>query len=370
MQRQEQGLALALDALRSCSGHWEQLKTLVDAAKPSYLVAGLLDRPELVLAPAADRPREVTVVATDGSQIYPERHLDPTCYLLNISRIAFQYGTLEAPLMEATPELRYRRQDLEGLFENKTESITASIVSAIRDNKELEALFATALEARIADRPIVSLADGTLIRWMLSGLNNPALEEELITQYIETLNLFFQEGLPVCSYISNPGNTEVVNLLRWYLEHTPEGRTLGGEADMLTGLRDAHVFERILASGHRSVLFKAASHIQKRYRLEDKICYFYIRVPAPGGSEIARVEVPQWVASSQAYIALIHAVILDQVEKGRGYPIILSEAHERAVVRGQDTAIFYHLLDAQLRASGMAPIKESFKRRSKQRPLI
>lgn len=370
LRRQRAGLAHAVAALRACSPAWEGLKVQVQADNPTFLVAGLLDQPDRAIPCTLQRPAEVTLVATDGSQIYPERHIDPPCYLINVSQIAFQYGTLEPPVMGATPELRYRQRDLEGLLENKTESITAGIVSAIRDNQELEALYATALAASVQGRPLLAVADGTLIRWMLSGLNNPALEEDLITRYVETLHQFFEDQLLVCSYISSPGNTEMVNFLRWYLAQTPEGRARGVAVEDLAGLRDAHLFEQVLAPGERSVVFEAGSHIQKRYHAEDQICYFYLRVPALGGAEMARVELPLWIARVPAWVDLIHVLMLDQAEKGRGYPVILSEAHEHAVIRGQDTAVFYHLLDTQLRAAGMPPLRESHKRMSKQRPLI
>ena len=41
---------------------------------------------------------------------------------------------------------------------------------------------------------------------------------------------------------------------------------------------------------------------------------------------------------------LVHATVFDQAEKGKGYPIVLSESHERAVVRGADREIFYKFL--------------------------
>ncbi|HIC70299.1 MAG TPA: hypothetical protein EYO90_12345, partial [Candidatus Latescibacteria bacterium] len=60
--------------------------------------------------------------------------------------------------------------------------------------------------------------------------------------------------------------------------------------------------------------------------------------------EIARVEVPKWVAEDPPLLDLVHAVVCDQADKGQGYPVSLSEAHEKAVVRGADRESFYHYL--------------------------
>jgi hypothetical protein len=53
---------------------------------------------------------------------------------------------------------------------------------------------------------------------------------------------------------------------------------------------------------------------------------------------------PQWAAGNREMVDLVHTCVCDQTEKGKGYPIVLSEAHEKAVVRGSDREIFYRFL--------------------------
>jgi hypothetical protein len=370
-QSQEQALQAsrlrrALAALADCDPAWEALRERVAAARPGWLVAGLREAPAGCTA-CGPRPTPVTVVATDGSQIYPDRHFEPTCYLLNISRIAFQYGTLERPLMESVPQFRYRRSELEDHFDELLESATAEVVSAIRDEYELQALLEVAREARMAGRPLVALADGTLIRWMLRRMRDRAVEQRLIERYTRLLEQFRTEQIPLCSYISMPGNTEVVNLLRFHL----------GEADVpadpgasLQGLADRHLFERVLGPGERSAVFESASHIQREYGAADRICYFYVHVaPRPVAAEIGRVEVPVWVAEDARLLDLVHAVVLSECEKGGGYPMILSEAHERAVIRVRERELFYRLVERQMATAGL-PYAGSRKQASKQRPVV
>ncbi|MEL7363466.1 MAG: DNA double-strand break repair nuclease NurA, partial [Bacteroidota bacterium] len=311
------------------------------------------------------RPDFVTVVATDGSQIYPDRHIEPACYLLNVGCIAFQYGTTEPPWMQAVPRLRYRDQDLEALRGDDGEAaihdLTTEVVSALRDQLELEQLFATAQEARRSGRPILAMADGTLIRWMVRGMKNRRLEQKLIGDYLEVLDAFQEHGIPVCSYISKPGNDELVNLLRFYRGETERSAA----ADTLTGLLDRHVAEDRLAVGERSGCFASGSHILEEYG-PHRICAFYVRLR----DEVARIELPAWVADQPAWLDLIHAVVLDQCAKGGGYPIILQEAHERAVVRQQEKALFYHILDRQMHHAGLGTSGTSLKAASKRAPRV
>ncbi len=359
-------LMRALEALAACAPRWPDLRAQAEALRPRWLVAGLREDPAEAHA-APERPTPMTVVATDGSQIYPDRHVEPHCYLLNISRIAFQYGTLERPLMESVPRFEYRRAEFEDAFDQVLGTATAEVVSALRDEYELAALLDVAQQARIAGRPLLALADGTLIRWMLRGLRDRALEQKLIDGYTATLAGFQAEGIPLCSYVSMPRNTEVVNLLRVHLgERDDEPPTDAS----LNGLMDRWLFERILQPGERSAVFESASHIQREYGAKDRICYFYLHVaPERGRPEVARVEVPVWVAEDPVLLALVHATVLSECEKGEGYPMILSEAHERAVIRARERDLFYDMVEREMTTAGLRHTG-SRKQASKRRPMV
>lgn len=308
--------------------------------------------------PPAERPAQVTVVATDGSQIFPDHHIEPTCYLLNFSRIAFQYGTLERPVMDARQELRYLYQDqLE--FGMVLEQITPELASIIRDLRELEMLLALALEVRMENRPIFAVADGTLIRWMNASLKNPELENMLIQRYRKALEGFQQAGIPVFSYISQPTSTETRNLFAHYGQQS------------FDALNDRMVFEQVLPYGRRSACFKSSSTILKSYGEDQHIVYAYIHVgDAPHNRELIRIEMPFWVTEQPAWLDQIHGLVLDETRKGKGYPVILSEAHERAVIRHHETELFYQLLDQQMREAGLTGVVYSKKQQAKRRPVV
>jgi len=398
-------------ALHAIAPTWREVRKQVQQAQPRHLVADMRAAPT-ERHPPPRRPDTVTVVATDGSQIFPDRHVEPTYFLLNIGCVAFQYGTTESPVLDAVPDLRFP-DNLEAHFDEVMATMTTEVVSALRDEQELRELLSLSRTARQSGRPIVALADGTLIRWMLRGMQNREVEQALIQRYTRMLQGFMDDDLPIGSYISMPGNTEVVNLLRHHLgelDDDPSGDGVSGErapdvgdppdnatdlkidpttdpttnpatnpatdpdrdgADVsLTGLLDRHVFAATLAPEERSALFGSTSHIQREYPPGNEICYFYLHVPvSEHQTEIARVEVPAWVADRPDVVDLIHAVVLRECQKGSGYPLVLSEAHERAVIRGPEREAFQHLLDRMLRRAGLPPT-DSRKRRSKQRPKV
>ncbi len=344
----------------------EALNKQVKDVRPSWLVAQLLGTRLQECRDAPERPATVTVVAADGSQIFPDRHVEPPCFLLNVGRVAFQLGTLEPPRMESVPRFYYRQEDLRDFLDDRFEAITVEVVSALRDEYELEALLELATEARRAGRPLVALLDGTLIRWMIRRLHQRELEERLIQRYAELLEGFQKEQIPLASYISRPGGAEVVNLLRVVRgECTPQPPALS-----LEGLPDRLLFAQLLKPGERSAVFLSGSHIQRAYAREHQIAYVYLAVPARYGTvEIARIEFPQWVAEHTDWLDLLHAVLLKECEKGQGYPMVLAEAHERAIIRGVDREAFYDLIGRQLLQNGMT-LESSRKQMSKRRPVL
>lgn len=361
--RRQRQCAAAVRALRDLNPRWTDVRDAVEDAEPRRLVARMQEPPATTHS-APPRPSPITVVATDGSQIYPDRHLEPTYFLLNVSRVAFQYGTTEPPLLTSTPDLRFR-DDLAAHFDAVRGTMTPEVVSALRDEQELRSLLDVARAARVKDRPLVALADGTLIRWMIRGMHNRSMEEQLIATYGTLLQGFADDRLPLASYISMPGNTEVVHLLQFDRDEldAPESD------DTLTGLLDRTLFNAVLDPGERSAIFRSPSRIQSAYAAQSRICYAYVKVPAPGGSEIARVELPAWVADDPRLVDRIHSLVLDECRKGEGYPIALAEAHEQAVIRAPERDAFTRLMERRLRRTGR-PVTGSRKQRAKEVPRV
>jgi NurA-like 5'-3' nuclease len=92
-----------------------------------------------------------------------------------------------------------------------------------------------------------------------------------------------------------------------------------------------------------------------------QVCFFYVKLD----EEVARVEVPLWVADNKVLLDLVHSAIVDQCNRGFGYPVALSEAHEQAVVTGADREQFWNLVDRVLN-EGNISLQHSLKQTSKR----
>lgn len=339
--------------------------------------------PALAVAhPAPAIPKDYGVVATDGSQIDPDRHGPAHCFVINIGGAAIWYGgapgadLFTEPYLYSRPEELAFREPGEGMREFPIEGPLLGMKRMAMECLEL----ARRLEAMDPALPVVGLLDGSLVLWELSGDRFPEfVREELLglgvlAAFDSIRKLALTRPLAFGSYISLPRATEVVNLLR--IAHCPHDNleTLGcdricgkggaGRKECNAvglGLMDRDLFEEVLRPGERSMVFRSQSTIVLRNYREHQVCFFYILV----GDEIARVEIPCWVADDPAALDLLHAGILDQCGKGPGYPVALQEAHERAVVTMADRRAFWAIVGSTLEGKGVA-VGGSLKAKSKR----
>ena len=265
---------------------------------------------------------DYAILAVDGSQIYPDRHQSARCFLINIGSIYIRYGTQSAIELGTEPFVCTLKEDagLDGAVE---------IVNGLREERELQAGFAQGMLRRGQDEgQLLVLFDGSIIFWHLDA-KDEATRERFLSSYLSTLSKFERAQLPMASYISFPKSKELVQLLR---SDNSDAR--------LELLVDAHIMAHVLDVGQRTVVFENKSPIAEFYPSSLKPHFFYINT----GQEIGRVELPAWLAHDEKAVAQIAAIILDQANKGRGYPIVLAEAHEQAVVKGPDRDFFYHVV--------------------------
>jgi len=337
----------------------------VRLSKTSFLLAAPLTPLDERHAPV-DPPATYSIVAADGSHIDVDRNYSTPCSLINIGTVRLDYGADADAFLDSRPRLLSDETELvirdpAGARETP---LQGSLLGIKRDVEECEALVELAA-ALPPDRPALAMADGTLIRWSLTTQNYEAyaLRELLDNGYLKCLSAFktlcAERPLAVASYISQPGGEEVVNTLRLALcPHEPancdrycgEIKLGGRHCDPLSGVSDAELFNRFLGFGERSAIFESTSKVIGQYYGEHRICFFYLKVE----DEIARVELPIWLATDSSRVDLIHTLVLEQEKKGNGYPVALAEAHEQAVVTGADRDVFYEVIDAYLADRGLA----------------
>jgi len=356
-ERQER-LQNALDVLQDKSLDPESLSKKIEASKgkTTWLVAGLVEG----LSPhyqAPPLPPEFCVLATDGSNIDVDRHKSTRCYLINIGSVTLRYGAQPEALLDSSPSLYFGDEDLviapDGAKgrEQPVEGALLGIKRGVDECRELARLAAELPKESLA----LALLDGSLILWGLAGKVYPDFVIEVLLnkgflrclEEIRKLNK--DRRLALASYISFPRSTDVVNALRIALcphQIIDTDRLCkeceSRDCDKVDGVRDRELFASILAPGERSALFTSQSSIVEKHYGGHWVYFFYIRVD----DEIARVEIPQWVARDENLLNLTHALVLDQCRRGQGYPVALSEAHEQAVVTGVDRETFWQLVES------------------------
>ncbi len=349
-------LQYALNILHDQSIDPDQLKRKIDASQTTWLVAGLTDGLDRHY-PAPPLPPEFNVIATDGSHIDVDRHKSARCYLINIGAVRLGYGAQPEASLDSFPTLYFSDEDLviapDGARgrEQPIEGVLLGIKRAVDECHMLAELAAELPK----DSSALALLDGSLILWGLAGQTYPdfVIEALLAKGFIRSLEqirkLNADRRVALASYISYPRSTDVVNALRVAIcPHDPADcdrycPNKARDCDEVAGVRDRELFASFLAEGERSALFISTSKIQKRYG-EHEVYFFYLRVD----DEIARVEIPKWVAQDKGLLELTHALVLDQCRRGQGYPVALSEAHEQAVVTGADRENFWQLVEASL----------------------
>lgn len=331
----------ALRQARMETDAWKTARAKMAAVKTLWLTAECGEEtPGSVVSLPHAAPAVYTALATDGSQIPLDRHAVAPCFLLNVGEIALHYGTNERPRLSSNATLHYKDEDIYG-GEGGGDAVPLSekIVANRRLLAESAAL--AQLIAQHHDRTAIALVDDPLIVWTPTG-ETEAAQKQVIDEFCKMLDAGRTVGIPVAGYVSRPGHKDVVGALRLTL---CEDGCAHGPTDVcgqLSRLTDAALFAALLpAPGDRSPVFGSNARSLDLYPPPQRVRFFYLHV----GAEIARIEIPQWVADDAALLNRVHVLAFDQARKGQGYPVALSEAHERAVVRAPERDAFFQLVE-------------------------
>jgi len=355
----------------------EPLRSRIAASKTTWLVAGLIDGFDLHHEPPSV-PKEFSVIATDGSHIDVDRHSSVPCCLINIGSALLHYGENPDASLSSQPTV-FSGDDLlivDPVGGNREEPIEGALLGVKRSVEECSALARLAQELP-QERPALALLDGSLILWGLAGQAYPEFVKEVLLEkefrrVLDSLKgLSRDRNFALASYISFPRSADVVNALRLALcPHDPadcdrncwgERAAAGRECDAVAGVQDRQVFDILLEPGERSATFASRSSIVGKHYGDHEIHFFYLKVDG----EVARVEMPRWVADREELVGLVHALVLDQCRRGHGYPVALMEAHEKAVVTTADRERFWELVELSLFEDGLM-LESSGKSRSKR----
>ena len=360
----------------------EQAREKTDRFYDPFLAAQVVDTLLGEISPPPP-PAEWTAASVDGSHIDVDRHLPVPCYLLNLGGCVLTYGAradarfFSRPHLAAEPDELYLRDPLRPTDEAV---VTGNLLGLYRTVRELERLAEEVRECP-ADLPTLALVDGTLVLWGLAGRSYPPfvqqaiINEGLLPALEEFRKLARERRVTLAAYVSLPRVTEVANAIRRCLcpnelahcrESCSNRRSDRTPCSNSNDFMDREIFGELLAPGQRSPLYKTNSSVPREmYGARQQVYFYYLNA----GEEIARVEVPQWVAEDEDLLSLGHSLIAEQCRRGQGYPVAISEAHEQAVVSGRDRQLFRQMVAETLEREGLAAYT-SQKERSKQRPWV
>jgi hypothetical protein len=305
---------------------------------------------DLALDPPA-HPARLSIVAGDGSQIYPDSHGIALYYLINIGTIAFRHGSSQAPIVNTYPTVSSETES-----PTDDEVISGPVVNARRDVGELTRIADLAL-AESAALPTVALMDGLLALWVQTAAIPQAEQDRVQRDYLRQLDRLRDARLPIGAFLSRPRSTNVTQLAYLATFDDPDkavASVVNDRGPVFKGLRDTTVLATWLQPGQRSALFEVAPAWNTTYRDHGhSIHFFYVNVGTAAQSEIARIEVPVWIAQDQAAVGLLHAAIVEQCKVSPGYPYVLARAHEIAVVTNAERAEFDNMIATQLTRQGL-----------------
>jgi hypothetical protein len=281
------------------------------------------------------------------------------------------YGQSLHPLLDSIPEVFYKSEDL---YLSKQWGIrTEEWMGYRRTVSEVQMLAEMACRwvkpPGAHHEPNLALVDGSLIYWFLEGLPLEA-RNCILPPILAAWEQLREARIPLMGYLSASRSVEAVNFLRLPAcpHQTPNCVVNCSAIDtklpcqVIEPLRDATLWANLLEPGQRGPLWFSSSRILDNYEDAQKVYFCHVNV----GTEIARLEVPAWVAQDSALFEQSLSIVLTQVSKGYGYPIALAEAHNQAVIRGGDRARFFALLEQQMIRAGLRNVGTSYKEARKR----
>ena len=312
----------------------------------------------------------VTLIATDGSQIYPDPHSFALYYLTNVGSIILRQGSGVAPSTSTDPILKIATDDPDE--EQDSDRIDTDEVNLRRDLREVAALAVLAHTERDAlggdmERMIVALGDGPLLPWIPERLSNVE-QERRVSQFAAHLDNLRSSYVTPLGYVDRPRSANLLRLLHlagMEIEEITKERLR--KDNPYRGLTDRILFPE-LSPGQRTGLFATTSEINHRYeKKHHKICFCYMNVSwqdFPDEPVLVRVETPEWIARDSGRLDEALAAVWSDCRLMQ-YPYVLARAHELAVVSHRERENLELMILTEMIRRGLA-VSESRKSTSKR----
>jgi hypothetical protein len=305
-----------------------------------------------------DMPEVATLLAADGSQIYPDRHAQVNFCLINVGAIQLQIGHPEAPEITIDSQLMYDDE----LF-TPGGVLTEAQVALRRDLNERRRLSELAEKT---PHPVITITDGPMELWGPQDALGRQSFEEGLKKYQQALHDLRTLGATTAGYVDKPSANLVVRLLE-IASLEEENLSQIREYHPLQRVSDRYIFQELIGPGERSAVFAIQSSSTQHYRDELALHFFYLNVGRSDRPWLARVEVPAWVVREPAKLDALHAVLFNQCQimGSRPFPYLIHRAHEAAVVSMQEKEQVTQMIVAELQRNGVPVDEVSYKQSAK-----
>jgi hypothetical protein len=344
-----------LRALRKrYSEHLERLHSLAESVGREANCARPTNEPLDAAFPTPEPPGQATILAADGSQIYPNPHGWALYYLINVGSLVYRHGSGQVPLAASAPQVA-QAVDREGNL------LSGERIDARRDVAEVQKL-ADLVESEAGSERLLALLDSTLGLHIWSGVIPQTEQVALQKSYEAQVERIRRAGSALAGFLSRSRRAGVVNLLD-LAQMGETGETRTGPSPFLS-ITDQMLWGD-LQPGERSALFVEIG--------EPPVCFFYLNTEPLDGpnlpgveAEPARIELPGWVALSPEKLNRVHALVYDQCQINNGYPYVLSRADELAIVLNEEREALETMLLQAMSRQGMHLPRLSPKERQKR----
>ncbi|RPI98254.1 MAG: DNA double-strand break repair nuclease NurA [Chloroflexi bacterium] len=309
--------------------------------------------------PLPQPPERAMLIAADGSQVYPSIHAATVYYLTNVGIFVYHHGTEQLPEQLTEPRLHYSDDEVR---DEHGQVITNTAVNARRSVVELQILAREAWHRRDCNCPLVMLSDGPLLFWVGKDVpNGRELEADYMGALVHlhdthaAMKREFNQTASLAGYVDRPTSAFLVNLIYLMSLYDEDVRKSVLESrHELEGLTDRQLLFNLLRDhpGMRSALMVQQSPQNKHYHEKGEsleIAFFYVNIGAQYDYQLARVELPMWVARDPQAVDSVHALVVDQCRLMWRYPYALTRADELAVIRAYERSQLEELIEVEMR---------------------
>jgi len=291
----------------------------------------ILTRSLCTIFPLIPYENQYFSIGIDGSQIYPDRHYNISCFLINIATIGLEYQNRNPSIIKKTEPFLFTKWDT---FSDQVQ--TNDIVDTERFLLELESGLKTIeMHQKKLEIPYIVFIDGPLTFWHLFN-KSINFQEHFVKKYETLLKMYEEKKIPIVGYISKPRSKELMLVTKKYITYkniknpAPEGTN---------NITDSHLLSLFLKPQHHTIFFSNNKYVAS--------CYIHT------GKEYARLEIPPWIFKDKKACDFVLSATLHQINNGFGYPTILSLAHEFSVIKESDRQLFIKTLHKILEKEGI-----------------